>query len=145
MSFIKHEDFNGFIKPEILQQLIGQSTNSQPSEAFVRATDTAIATITEYLGGRFNCSLIFTPHTTGSDTRNKHIIKIVVVVALYYLYHQVGTKDLPNHRQTDYDDAISWLKDAGRGNIQTTLPYLENSEQKTDIFISSRKPFRHKF
>jgi Protein of unknown function (DUF1320) len=145
MRFIQPADYQGYIKPEILKQLTGVTDLNTTSIAQMRAEDTAISTITEYLGGTYNCAAIFTAKTGDDETRNLHIVKLVIVLALYYLYHQSGMKDLPEHRKVDYDDAISWLKDAGRRNIRTTLPLLPDNSFAPDIFISSRKPFRHKW
>jgi len=139
MRFIKQADYSGYIKPDILKQVTGTTDPSEPSTAQIRAEDTAIATITEYLGGRYDCTAIFTPVTGDSDTRNLHIVKMVVALSLYDLYHQTGMKDIPEHRKVAYDDAISWLKDAGRGSIKTTLPVIDENTAEGDIRFSTRK------
>lgn len=144
--FIKQTDYNGYIKPEIFKVVTGATDDTTPSQAQIRAEDTAISTITEYLGGRYDCSLIFTAHTSGEDLRNKHIIKCVLDLAIYFLCQQTGMKDIPEHRKVNYDDTISWLKDAGRGTIKTTLPVLpENDPTAGDIRFNSREPKNHKW
>ncbi|MCZ2141529.1 MAG: DUF1320 domain-containing protein [Bacteroidia bacterium] len=144
--FIKETDYAGNIKAEIKHLLTGTTTVA--STAQVRAEDTAIATIKEYLGGRYDCNKIFTPMPANAlaETRNLHIVKIVLALALFDLYQQTGVKDLPEHRKIAYDDAISWLKDVGRGDIATTLPLWEDDTgQIGEILITSRKPKRHKW
>lgn len=145
--FIKETDYAGNIKAEIKSLLTG-TTGMTTSTAQMRAEDTAIATVKEYLGGIYDCTAIFTPMADDAttDTRNLHIVKIVIALALFDLYQQTGVKDLPEHRKVAYDDAISWLKDAGRGDIKTTLPLLpEDGSQTGDILITSRTPRRWKW
>ncbi len=143
--FIKETDYSGYIKPEILKAITGTTNAQQPSVAQVRAEDTAISTITEYIGGRYDCSLIFTPHTTGVDGRNLHIVACTIKLALYDLYHQTGTKDIPEHRKVEYDDTIQWLKDVGKGSIKSTLPVLTDGQALGEIRWISNKPRKHKW
>lgn len=145
--FIKETDYAGNIKAEIKKLLTG-TVDSTTSTAQIRAEDTAIATVREYIGGIYDCNAIFTPMPDGAttDTRNLHIVKIVIALALFDLYQQTGVRDVPEHRKVAYDDAISWLKDAGRGDIKTTLPVLpEVDGQITDILITSRTPRQWKW
>lgn len=141
--FINENDYKGYIKPEIKVQLTG-TTGNAPSTLQIRAEDTAIATITEYIGGRYDCSTIFSL-TQAESNRNLHIVACVIKLALYDLYHQTGAKDIPEHRKVEYDDTIQWLKDAGRGTIRTTLPVLTNNQNVGDILLSSRTQRRHKW
>lgn len=141
--FINENDYSGYIKPELKKQITGTTGNS-PSTAQIRAEDTAIATIREYLGGRYDCDAIFSL-TQAVEDRNLHIVACVIKLALYDLYHQTGVKDLPEHRKVDYDDVVQWLKDAGRGTIKTTLPVLESDGAINEIWFDSNKPRRHKW
>ena len=142
--FIKPNDYSGYIKPEILKTITGTTDVSQPSQAQIRAEDTAISTITEYIGGRYNCDIIFDA-TQPDNHRNLFIISCVIKLALYDLYHQTGSKDIPEHRKVEYDDTIQWLKDAGRGTIKTTLPHLSDDADHGDIRLNSRPPINHKW
>ncbi len=141
MAFITEDDYKGYIKPEIKRSITG-TTGSTPSTEQTRAEDTAIATIREYIGGIYDCDAIFSATGTG---RNLHIVKCVIALALYDLYHQTGMKDIPEHRKTDYDDTIQWLKDAGRGSIKTTLPQLSGDAFSGDFRLNSRTPNNNKW
>lgn len=144
--FIKPTDYSGYIKTELKKVVTGTTDELTPSQAQIVAEDTAIATITEYLGGRYDCVAIFTPDESDPDTRNMHIVKCVLALTLYHLYHQTGMKDIPEHRKVAYDDTISWLKDAGRGTIKTTLPVLPDTDPNAgDIRFNSREPKNHKW
>lgn len=142
MAFITENDYKGFIKPEILKTITGTTNPSTPSQAQLQAEDTAIATIREYIGGRYDCNTIFA--ATGTN-RNLHMVSCVIKLALYHLYHQTGVKDVPEHRKVDYDDTIQWLKDVGRGTIRSELPILQNSTDNGDIRWHSRPPRKHKY
>jgi phage gp36-like protein len=141
--FINENDYLGYIKPEIKKAITG-TTGSTPSTIQIRAEDTAIATIKEYIGGIYDCDAIFSL-TQNVTNRNLHIVACVVKLALYDLYHQTGQKDIPEHRKVEYDDTIQWLKDAGRGTIKTTLPIVSNNPNSGSIFWDSQKKRNHKW
>jgi phage gp36-like protein len=145
MRFIKETDYLGRIKPEIKLMLTGTTDGSSPSMTQIRAEDTAISTIIEYIGGRYDCSLIFQPSTGDTDSRNLHIVKCVIILALFDLYHQSGMKDIPETRKVEYDDTIMWLKDIGRGDIKSTLPPLTDTTDPGDIRFNSRPPRNFKY
>jgi hypothetical protein len=66
------------------------------------------------------------------------MVMLVIDLTLYHLYSQTGNKDVPEHRQNRYDDAIAWLKDVGRGDMPTDLPGLPDDEYKGDVRMNSR-------
>jgi phage gp36-like protein len=146
MRYIQPKDYNGNIKPELLKQLTGTTNVQQPSQAQVTAEDTAISTIRSYIGGRYNCDLIFTAWDgIGTDPRNLHMVSCVIKLALYHLYSQTGMQDVPEHRKVQYDDTIQWLKDVGRGTITTELPPLAEADFSPEVRFSSQPPMRHKW
>lgn len=143
--FIKDTDYAGRIKTE-LKALISGSTDDQPTQALLQAEESAIATIKEYIGSRYDCALIFTPSDNDAETRNLHIVEIVLAIAMFRLYMQTPSKDMPEHRKMAYDDAISWLKDVGRGTVSSgSLPQLSEEDGKGEVRFNSRKPINHKF
>ena len=135
--FLKNTDYAGYIKPEIFLQITGAALTADPSDSLLRAESTAIATIKNFLSGRYDCGKIFTI-PTGDDTRDLWIVKCVMVLALFDIYHQTGVKDVPEHRRVAYDDTIQWLKDAGRGDIETNLPPLPDDVNPGDVRFNSR-------
>lgn len=144
MRFIRESDYEGSIKAEIKRLLTG--TTGDPSTAQINAEDTAISTVRQYLSGRYDCDQIFIPwNGTGTDTRIKHIVKIVKNLALYELYQQTSMRDIPENRKDNYDDAISWLKDVGRGTIKAELPQPADDSFSGDFRFNSKKPLNHKW
>lgn len=137
--FMKDADYAGYIKSEIKTMISGTADVN-----LLRAEQTAIATITQYIGARYDCNAIFQP-SGDPDTRDLHIVKMVMAIALFDLYHQTGVKDVPEHRKMAYDDAISWLKDVGRGTVGAILPVLSEEESKSDFRLNSREPRQHKW
>lgn len=138
--FMKPTDYAGYIKAEIKNMISG------PDDAYLlRAEETAISTITENIGSIYDCAAVFTPSTGDTETRNLHIVKVVMVLALFDIYHQTGVKDIPEHRKMDYEDAMSWLKDVGRGNRKATLPVLSEEEKPSDIRFNCKEPRQHKW
>jgi len=74
------------------------------------------------------------------DTRDEWIVTITIDIALYHLYSQTGMKDIPQHRQDRYQDALDWLKDVGNGDSIPDLPPIvdEDGNEYSESIISSR-------
>lgn len=136
--------YTAAIKSEI-KKIVTGSTDSEVSNKQLLAEDTAISMITEYIGGRYDCTVIFTPPVGDTDTRNKWIANCVVTITIYLLYRQTGMKDIPEHRASDYDDVIKWLTKVGSGLIPTTLPPLSEEVNPGDFRLNSRTPINHKW
>ncbi len=142
--FITDADFDMQIKQEIRNLL----DTSEDSHAEKRAIDTAIAQIKGYLGGSFDMEKIFVgaPEEKGEpDKRNQFMVTITIDLLLYHLYSKCPTSGLPEHRSLRYQDAINWLRDVGRGELNSDLPKLkdENGDIQTDVHIWSRPPSNH--
>ena len=138
--FLKDEDYFK-IRAEIKKLL---DNDSAPK--LKMAEDTAIDMIRKYISGRLDCNLIFTPHTTGDDTRSRFIIDLTITITLYKLYQQLGNKDIPQHRQDEYADAVEWLKAAGKGQIPVDdLPSALNDDNPGEMIIESRPPSNNKY
>ena len=148
--FILQEDYAMQIKQEIIRIL------TTPAEWYntaklIRAEQTAIDQIKNRIGKRYDCNLIFTPQPgepEGADNRDQWIVTITIDIALYHLYSQTGQKDIPEHRQQRYQDAIDWLKDVGNGITLANLPELvdeQTGEEYSDFRLNSRTPENHKW
>lgn len=136
--FITSADYDFKIRSEIKALL----DNSTGHTKLIVAEDTAIDTIRKRIGGRYDCNAIF---SAAGDERSKFIIDITISIALYKLYQQMGQKDIPKHRQDEYDDAIEWLRDAGKGDIPVSdLPSALSDDNPGEMIINSRTPIRHK-
>ncbi len=145
--FIKESDYAMQIKAEIIRLITSNEAGWFNSEKLIRAEQTAIAQIRNRIGKRYNCAEIF-KEATSEDNRDQWIVTITVDIALYHLYSQTGSKDVPEHRSQRYQDAIDWLKDVGNGETTADLPELiddKTGDAYSDFLLSSRKPENHKW
>lgn len=151
--FLQQVDYESQIKPEIIKQLT-DPTDWFQSAKLIRAEQKAIAQIRNRIGKRYNCDSIFIPSTQGEgeggevDQRDQWIVTITVDITLYHLYSQTGSKDVPEHRSTRYQDAIDWLKDVGNGETTADLPELtdtDTGEAYSEFRLNSRAPENHKW
>lgn len=137
--FLKNNDYFQ-IKPEIFKLLDG-SAGLSGNVKLLKAEQAAVDQVKNMLSGRFDCNRIFTPSTTDPDNRDRFIVMIVIDLVLYHLYSQTASKDIPEHRQQRYHDAVEWLRDAALGKIQTNLPSALSNIEQGDIRIwSAQKP-----
>lgn len=157
--FIIKEDYAMQIKQEIIKLLTSNDAEWFNSAALIRAEKTATDQIKQRIGKRYDCTLIFAPlrppviedgEELGEqiDTRDQWIVTLVIDVLLYHLYSKSGSKDIPEHRSTRYQDAIDWLKDVGNGTTTADLPAIVNEstgDEYSDIRFNSREPEDHKW
>ena len=139
------------IKNEIIR-LLTAPTEWFSSAKLVRAEQTAIAQIRNRIGKRYDVAQIFSasaspPEGDLGGLRDQWIVTITIDITLYHLYSQTGMKDIPEHRQQRYQDAIDWLKDVGNGITLADLPLLidEDGNKHSDFRINSRTPQKWKY
>lgn len=139
--FLTEADYTPTIKAEI-KTLITGSTETAISAKQLIAEDTAISMITEYIGSKYDCAVIFAQTGTA---RNLFMVNCVVIIVLYMMYKQTGAIDIPQHRVDDYDDIVKWLDNVGRGEITTTLPALPDANFVADLRLNSRPYINQKW
>ncbi len=151
--FLIQEDYESQIKPEIIK-LLTDPTNWFDSAKLIRAEQKAIAQIRNRIGKRYDCDAVFQPLLPPAesgeqlDSRDQWIVTITVDITLYHLYSQTGSKDVPEHRNNRYQDAIDWLKDVGNGETTANLPELtddDTGEIYSEFRLNSRAPENHKW
>lgn len=65
-----------------------------------------------------------TKWTTG-DNRNQQLVNYLIDIVLYHVHTRIAPRNIPELRVKRYDDAIKWLKMAGRGEITAALPLIQ--------------------
>lgn len=147
--FIKDTDYAVLIRNEIKNILLENYSETK----LWSAEQMAIAQIKNYLAGRYDVGLIFTPSPPpleglGEDSRNAFIVMITIDCALYHLYCSIAPNKIPEHRSNRYQDALDWLKGMLEPNKTADLPLLTNAsgETKGTVRISSNnKPSNNKW
>jgi phage gp36-like protein len=62
---------------------------------------------------------------TLGDNRSQQLVTYCVNIALYYVHSRIAPRNIPELRVKQYDDAISWLKKVGRGEVTANIPVLK--------------------
>lgn len=120
MRFLKDSDYEMQIRNEIKRLLDGSAPgDTTPPLKLLRAERTAISQIRHWLSARVDCDQVF---DAVDDDRDEFIVTIAIDMALYHLYSQSGSKDISQTRIDRYTDALDWLKEAGKGEINSGLP-----------------------
>lgn len=141
--FIKDTDYAVLIRTEIKNILL---ENYSETKLF-SAEQMAISQIKNYLAGRYDVGLIFTPllepiddDSEQIDTRNAYIVMITIDCALYHLYCSIAPNKIPEHRNNRYQDVIEWLKLMAEGKGYADLPLIKDEttgEVKDNFRLSS--------
>lgn len=143
--FITEADYDVLIRTEIKNILLENYSITKLQSA----EQMAISQIKNYLAGRYDVALIFTPMldpvvvnipSVQIDNRNAFIVMIVIDCALYHLYCSIAPNKIPEHRSNRYQDALEWLKLMAEGKSNADLPMITNSngESKGDFRLSSK-------
>lgn len=144
--FLKNTDYKVLIRQEIKKlldgSLPGDDENSPPPTKLLQAESAAIQQIRNWLSNAYDCDTIFSA-SNDPDERDQFIVVITIDITLYHLYSQTGHKDVPEHRSQRYQDALDWLKAAGKGEIGADLPTLPSEDNPGEIRISSNPPENH--
>lgn len=141
--FLKDSDYTVLIRTEIKNILLENYNETK----LLSAEKMAVAQIKNYLSGRYDVNMIFTPSIDGeADTRNAFIVMIVIDCALYHLYSSIPPNKIPEHRSNRYQDALDWLKSMLETNKKADLPMLKDEttgEVKDSFRISSNNKFNN--
>ena len=140
--FITDADYDVLIRTEIKNILLENRYDAKLHSA----EQMAISQIKNYLAGRYNVALIFTPTATGAiDERNAFIVMITIDCALYHLYCSIAPNKIPEHRSNRYQDAMEWLKMMAEGKSYADLPLIvdERGEVKDSFRLSSKNIFNN--
>jgi phage gp36-like protein len=134
--FITEADYDVLIRTEIKTIILENYSVTKLHSA----EQMAISQIKNYLAGRYDVALIFTPMVDPTDDqRNAFIVMIVIDCALYHLYCSIAPNKIPEHRSNRYQDALEWLKLMAESKSNADLPMITNSngEAKGDFRLSS--------
>lgn len=144
--FLIDSDYETLVKEEIRRLLDGRAPDGTGTPVkLLKAEQMAVQQIRNWLSERYDMDTAF--DATGDD-RDQYLVMITIDITLYHLYSQTGHKDVPEHRDKRYTDALDWLKNAGRGQITTDLPTVEEvpgEESVVDFRISSDEQENHKY
>lgn len=143
--FLKDTDYAVLIRNEIKNILLENYSETK----LLSAEKMAIAQIRNYLAGRYDVGLIFTPmlepiddnNSEQLDNRDAYIVMITIDCTLYHLYSSVAPNKMPEHRSNRYQDVIEWLKLIAEGKANADLPMIkdENTGEVKDNFRLSSK------
>ena len=146
--FLKDTDYAVLIRTEIKIILLENYSETK----LLSAEEMAIAQIKNYLAGRYDVALIFTPlpepieddNSEQLDSRNAYVVMITIDCALYHLYCSIAPNKIPEHRSNRYQDALEWLKMMAEGKSSADLPLVVDEttgEVKDNFRLSSKRTF----
>lgn len=146
--FLKDTDYAVLIRTEIKNILLENYSETK----LLSAEQMAIAQIKNYLAGRYDVALIFTPlpepieddNSEQLDSRNAYVVMITIDCALYHLYCSIAPNKIPEHRSNRYQDVIEWLKMMAEGKGYADLPLIKDEttgEVKDNFRLSSKNTY----
>lgn len=119
-AFITKDDYNTWIGPQMLVQIIGTDyTLLEPSE---RMAEQMIRDATE---GKYDLNGELAK--TGTS-RNQTLIRWMLSIATYFIYHDIADQDIPERVIKDYDDVRKELDAIAAGKRGVGLDPLTGAD-----------------
>jgi hypothetical protein len=145
MAFLKETDYDVQIRSEISKIL----DSTVDKRKMLKAENIAIGQIRNHISERYDCDLIFVRAAMGEEEPpwREYIIMLTIDLALYHLWSKEAANNIPKHRETRYDDAITWLISIQNGKA-ADLPKLTdtNGNSVSDIRIwSANEPENNRY
>jgi ABC-type ATPase with predicted acetyltransferase domain len=129
MAYLVKDDYTISTSIDHLDQILVQAAkNSGLTADKVRTNseDTAEAEINAYLSKYYDTATEFTiDGSVAPETRNKLIIRCMVNLSLYNIFHTISPRDIPEMRQKLYDDCIEMLKGYRDGMLDFGLDVID--------------------
>lgn len=155
MAYLVEDDYTISISIDHVDQILAQAANNSgltADQIRTNSEDTAEAEINAYLSANYDTATEFAiDGAVAPTTRNKLIIRCMVNLSLFNLFHTISPRDIPEMRQKLYDDCIEMLKAYRDGELDFGLDRVDaDSDGEPDVqrtMISSgvkfnSRPFR---
>ena len=113
MAYLQTEDWLNKIMDVNLQQIINSNVAIQEAAGLLAESEARSYLIQKY---DFDAELV----KIGA-ARDPQLLAYTVDIALYHLHCRIAPRNIPELRQTKYDNAISWLKMCAFGDVTPKL------------------------
>lgn len=119
-SFISKTDYKGWIDADLIDQITGgDDTNLDGPE------EIAAQMIRDKTYGKYDIDAEFAK--TGTN-RNRTLIRWMLSIAVYFIYHDISDDDIPARVIKDYDDCVAELEKIASGKGSVDFERLTNTE-----------------
>jgi phage gp36-like protein len=118
--YLSEDDFKLLIKEDRHEAVI----ENDPS-ILHKAILAAQSECESYLRSRFDMN---TEMARIGDNRNPALVMYMTDMAIYHMVTRINPRNVPEHRQSRYDNAIDWLEASAKGSISPDLPPLSVDE-----------------
>lgn len=113
MAYLENSDFNLVIQDANLQQIINQNEAIRQQAELVAIGEARSYLIQKYM---FDDEL----NKTGT-ARDPQLLNYIIDLTVYHLHSRIAPRNIPELRQTRYDNAIGWLKMCAMGDVTPKL------------------------
>ena len=113
MAYLINDDFDLLIQDANLQQIINSNEGIRQQAELVAIGEARSYLIQKYL---FDEEI----DKTGTD-RDSQLLAYIIDLTLYHLHSRIAPRNIPQLRQTRYDNALAWLKMCAMGDVTPKL------------------------
>lgn len=135
MAYLAKDDYTISISIDHLDQILAQAANNSgltADQIRVNSEDTAEAEINAYLSKNYDTDTEFA--IDAPAPRNRMILRCMIQLSLYNIFHTISPRDIPEMRQRLYDECIETLKAYRDGMLDFGLDVIDaDSDGDPDV------------
>lgn len=139
MDILTLDDFKQAILDEHLDEVIEGDTTLLDTAELI-----AVGEVTGYLEVRYDSTECFNRSITNDYNGIHTVIQKLVDITLYHLHSRVMPNNVPELRETRYNQAINWLEKVASGYIAPKLP-AKPQDPKTPLRYGNSSPTENRY
>jgi phage gp36-like protein len=120
MAYLQNTDYNLLIQDANLQQIISANEAIRTQANILAESEARSYLIQKY---DFDAEVV----KTGLD-RDPQLLQCILDIALYHLHTRISPRNIPELRETRYDNAIMWLKMCATGQVTPKLTIISPAQ-----------------
>lgn len=139
MDILTTADFQQAILDEHLDEVIDGDTTLLDTAELI-----AVGEVTGYLDVRYDATECFDRSNATQFNGIHTVIQKLVDITLYHLHSRVMPNNVPELRETRYNNAINWLEKVASGYIAPKLP-VKPVDPKTPLRYGNSSTSENKY
>ena len=126
-SFLAKTDYKGWLSTSLIDQITGGDDTALDGPELI-----AQQRIIDACAAKYNMDAEFAKTSTA---RNRTLIRWMLSISCYFIYHDISDDDIPARVIKDYDDCIAELDKIAQGKLSVDMDrVLETDGTTTNMF-----------
>jgi phage gp36-like protein len=122
-TFLTKDDYKGWLSTDLLDQITGGDDTALDNPELMAEQRIKDATLAKY-----NTDAEF---AKSGSSRNRTLLRWMLSIACYFIYHDIADDDIPARVIKDYDDCVAELEKVAAGKLSVDFDRLTETDGTT--------------